>query len=450
MPSDMRIIKVQEIILAKGDVWGFASAAMLASTSIALTPSNTRYGAGLSALQDAQAPAGVLSAAHTQKSAPVLTGKAANVQIDDGATAAFNLFAGVQAGIRLTGALNWAPPKDLVALRTVSLQSTPSQRAQHMGSQWLSLAHLEGEVAAAAGVGASAAFSLSADKGRLILRLKAALIFGPGAKGTFAFEVGYDAIYELLNLFRRELRKNYGQPLDWVDGSAMDLFSKMNLLGMAGLDPGMLYLMGFDKIAELFEALTSAGKGGPIAHTIMNYGYPAELEQWTVDAIPEALGPMLMTLISEAKAFDIVSYEIDPLTGMSIEVKTHYTQSQAWMLQQKAINQLLEWIVINAQKKGKLDTAQLQFEEACMRMSRFGTKSYTPGQSYCENRLRLDNFMAEGVQRLFDRLADQTRAEYRVNSALLGANKDNYCERREYYGRDYIPGGVAKYIGAGQ
>ena len=82
--------------------------------------------------------------------------------------------------------------------------------AQYIGSQWLSLARLEGEVAAAAGVGASAAFSLSADKGRLILRLKAALILGPGAKGTFAFEVGYDAVYELLNPFRRELHSRSG------------------------------------------------------------------------------------------------------------------------------------------------------------------------------------------------------------------------------------------------
>lgn len=179
----------------------------------------------------------------------------------------------------------------------------------------------------------------------------AALIFGPGAKGTFAFEVGYDAVYELLNLFRRELHKNHGQPLDWVDGSAVDLFSKMNLLGLAGLDPGMLYLMGFDKIAELCEALTSAGKGGPIAHTIMNYGYPAELEQWTVEAIPEALGPMLMTLISEANAFEVTPFRKDYSTNKLVESKRRYNKSECWMLQQRAINRLLGWIVINAQKK---------------------------------------------------------------------------------------------------
>ncbi|MBV7515837.1 hypothetical protein [Pseudomonas sp. PDM25] len=212
----------------------------------------------------------------------------------------------------------------------------------------------------------------------------------------------------------------------------------------------MLYLMGFDKIAELSEALTSGGKGGPIAHTIMNFRNPAELEQWTIEAIPEALGPMLMTLISEAKAFTAIDVRPDLNTEKNVDIKTHYTKSQCWMLQQKAITQLLNWIVANAQKKGSLAAAQIQFEEACMRMSRFGTKSDTPGQSYCENRLRLDNFMAEGVGRLFDRTADQTRAIYKNDSALLGAGRDKYCERRGYYGRDYVPGGTAKYTGAGQ
>lgn len=433
--------------------WGFAGAAALASANLALTPSNIRYGAGLSALQDAEAPASSLfSTAHTKRSAQHVNGRTAKVQIDDGAKATFNLFAGVQAGVHLTGALNWSPPKDLIALRTAALilKLTPEQRAQQTGAQWLSLARLEGNLSAAAGIGASADFALSADKGRLILRIKAALIFGLGAQGVFAFEVGYDAVYELLNLFRRELHKNGGEPLDWVDGSAADLFSKMNLLGLAGLDPQMLYLMGFDKIAELCEVLTDRGKGGLVAHTIMYYKKPAELEQWTLEAIPEALGPMFMTLTSQAKAFDVISYELDPNSDREIEVKKHYTQSQAWMLQQRAIHRLLSWIVDSTNKKCNPPVAQLQFEEACMRMNRFGTKSPKPGQSYCESRLRMDNFMAEGVQRMFEQDADSVRAKYRQYSAFLGSRMDSHCERREYHGRYYIPGGEARYKGEGQ
>ncbi|MNE75066.1 hypothetical protein D3C80_1711900 [compost metagenome] len=62
----------------------------------------------------------------------------------------------------------------------------------------------------------------------------------------------------------------------------------------------------------------------------------------------------------------------------------------------------------------------------------------------------MDNFMTEGVERLHDRRADEIRAEYRASSALLGAGKDSYCERRQYYGRDYVPSGFAKYTGEGQ
>jgi hypothetical protein len=35
-----------------------------------------------------------------------------------GVKARFNLFAGVQAGIELTGAMSWAPPRELAALRS--------------------------------------------------------------------------------------------------------------------------------------------------------------------------------------------------------------------------------------------------------------------------------------------------------------------------------------------
>ncbi len=418
--------------------WGYAGAAMMVAAQVSLTPNNIRYGAGISPIEDAKKN-GSLSLAQTNKSTAALTGVAAKVKVEDGASASFNLFAGIQAGIHLSGALYWVPPKDLVALRMASLQSATA-------SEWLSLARLEGDIGASVGMGASGEFSLSVDRGQLIMRIRAALVCGAGAKGSFAFQVGYDGIYDLLNLFRRELHKNNGQPLDWVDGSAMDLFSKMNLLGLAGLDPYMLYLVGFDKIAELCEALTAKGKGGPVAHTIMNYQNLAELEQWTIEAIPEALGPMLMTLLYEAEEFDVVSYRKDQATDEIIKTTAHYSESECWMLQQKAIDRLLGWVVDNAKKSGKLTEAQTQFEEACMRMNRFGAISENSNQSYCENRFRMDAFMAEGVERLHERRSDAVRRNYKSNVTLLGAIKDRYCESYNIHGTFYN-GSFVKYTG---
>ncbi len=41
----------------------------------------------------------------------------------------------------------------------------------------------------------------------------------------------------------------------------------------------MVYMMGINVIMNLYEAMTSSGKGGPIAHTIIEYHNPEELEK---------------------------------------------------------------------------------------------------------------------------------------------------------------------------
>ncbi|TDF84070.1 hypothetical protein [Pseudomonas sp. H9] len=212
----------------------------------------------------------------------------------------------------------------------------------------------------------------------------------------------------------------------------------------AALTPAQQTTNDLDVVAH-----TQYKNGGLLAHTIMNHKNPTELEQWVLEATPETLGPIFMTLISEAKAFDAISDETDPTTGQQTQVKTHYTQSETQTLQQTAINRLLNWMVDDANKKSTPPVSQLQFEEAFMRMNRFGTISKTPGKSYCENRLKMDNFMAIGAQRFFGPGADSVRAEYRQHTAFLGARMDDHCEHREYHGRYYIPGGEARYKGEG-
>jgi len=374
----------------------------------------------------------------------VVTGQGAKAQIEDGASASFNLFAGVQVGLKLTGALNWAPPKQLAILRADTATCTPNDG-------WLSLARLEGELAAAIGVGAKGEVTLSLDKGCLILRIKAALIAGPGVSGTLAFAVGYEAIIELINLMRRELRENQYHNLEWVEGSAFDFISKLNVLGAVGIDVGMVYMLSLrnaDIVMNLYEALTSGGKGGPIAHAIMTYRYPAELERWFVDATPEALGPMLMTLLFRPEAFDAVDIAFDD-NGNPQEQITPYSEPACHLLQQGAIERILGWLVRNAQQTGTLDNAQRQFDEACSRMNRFGTKEPQPGQAYCTNRMRMDRFMAEGVMRIGPQgpMGDDLRARYKEHVKTLGQLRDSYCQRSDYYGQTFIPSGRATYTG---
>ena len=60
-----------------------------------------------------------------------------------------------------------------------------------------------------------------------------------------------------------------------------------------------------DALMTLYESLTATGKGGAISDTIMSYDRQAELEEWCVNAIPGALGPLLMTLISPPSEFNV-------------------------------------------------------------------------------------------------------------------------------------------------
>lgn len=440
--------------------WGFAGAALMLSSKLSLSPRFGQSGADVSTIQQAR------------RSGTLLSGPGKHVQLKDGLKSSFNLFAGVQAGIKLTGALNWAPPKHLVLIR----QAPNLANGKASADGWLTLAQLQASLSVAAGLGLKGEVGLSLEKGCLILRLKAAVIAGPGAEGAFSFAVGYEAVGELINLVRRELRQNNYHHLEWIDGDAFAWLSKLNLLGGLGVDVGMVSLLAIrsaDVVGNLYEALTSSGKGGPIAHAILNYENQRELSQWFVDAIPEALGPLLMTLLSPPKAFNVVDavdaakteekrLEKDnkaPNAAGSVdtfktaeETMDKYDEDECLLLQQKAIEQVLRWIVSAAQHGNSLAKAQRQFVEACSRMNRFGTREKKPGQSYCENRLRMDNFMAELAVAIGEGKfeGEKIRRSYVNIVKLLSATQDGYCRRSNFYGVTYLPGKRVTYTGPGE
>jgi hypothetical protein len=374
----------------------------------------------------------------------VLEGNAAKVRVEDGAKAQFNLFAGVQAGILLTGALNWAPPKEIAALRTAPSSGMANSVNSTKASQWSSLARLTAGFTAAYGLGASADIGISLHEGRFIMRFKASVIVGAGAGGEFQFEVGYDGVTDLINLLRREMHKNQDKSLIFVTDDAANYIDKLNFLGAAGMEVAIFYMQGVDMVMSLYEALTGGGRGAIIAHTVMTYRNQNELEQWFLNATPNALGPMLMTLTSAAESFNITGVSAD---SASREKKYTYDRSQSHLIQQQAVERILGWILNNAKKTNTLKQAQAQFEEACISMNRFGTKGLDKGQIYCEQRLAMDNFMSEAILRLVDQRNDQMRARYKKHVEELGARLDGFCQRFTHYGRTYLPGGRATYNG---
>ncbi|MGY4664096.1 murein DD-endopeptidase MepM/ murein hydrolase activator NlpD [Pseudomonas chlororaphis] len=459
--------------------WGYAGASLMLAGSIELNPifGNAKYGANLSPIkpvqrEDAEAKAEradheklkadkaakndnsptpdlqykseALTSVDTKTSDQVLTGRKAKVQIENGAKANFNLFAGVQAAIELTGALNWSPPKALAALRTPPATGINSSKEATAASQWLTLAKLNGSVGVAAGVGFKGDAQISLDKGRFILNLKAAVVLGPGASGAFKLEVGYEAVVEIVNLYRRELYKTQGAQISWIDPKAAEQASMLNVLGAAGLDVALVYMMGLEVILSLYDAMTSGGKGGPIADAIMEYQNQEELERWFVEATPAALGPILMTLMSEPKAFSVVSTKTTE-NGVS-DGKRDYKRDEAHLLQQQAISQIIAWITKEAEKSGTLAEAQQQFEDACKSTNKTGIKLKPYGQTYCETRYKMDNFMSEPVLNLERREGVRARDIYNRNVKKLGQRLDHHC-KINLRQNSYLPSTSMKYIG---
>lgn len=458
--------------------WGYAGASLLLAGTVELSPilGNVKYGASLSPVKRAQredasakeeradhdaakkakadngdnSPTPDLehksksgTVASTKSTDQVLTGRAANVQIENGAKATFNVFGGLQAAIELTGALNWAPPKELVALRTAPTMGIGSDKDAKKANPWLTLAKLSGSVGVALGAGFQGTAQISVDKGRFILNLKAAVVLGPGANGSFKFEIGYEAVVDIINLYRKELHKTKGRKVEWMDPEASKYASALNALGAAGLNVAMAYMMRWDVVMSLYQALTRSGKGGPIADAIMNYTDKKALEEWCINAIPDALGPLFRTLISPPEAFTVTAASEN---GRITDEKRIYSQAEAHVLQQKAIEKILDWIVSNAQKTNSIDKAQSQFEFACMSMNEFGIKDTDSEMAYCKNRMLLDTFMSESVRALFDDTGVAARNYYKSHVKLLGANMAGFCQKNYVPQPSYSPSGATPFL----
>ncbi|WP_095189851.1 LysM domain-containing protein [Pseudomonas sp. Irchel 3E19] len=459
--------------------WGYAGASLLLAGSVELNPifGNVKYGASLSpvkraqredasakeeradhaAAKQAKADSGDDSPTpdleHKSKSATYTDSKStdqlrggrfAKVQVENGAKANFNIFGGLQAAIELTGALNWAPPKDLVALRTAPTMGIGSAKDAKSANPWLTLAKLSGSVGVALGVGFQGTAQISLDKGRFILNLKAAVVLGPGANGSFKFEVGYEAVVDLINLYRKELHKTKGRTVEWMDPEAGKFASALNVLGATGLNVETAYLMGWDLVMSLYETMTRGGKGGPIAHTIVEYQNPDELRSWVIQATPSALGPILMTLMANPEKFSIDTRAPESDSSSSLSKRT-YPREEAHLAQQRAIGIIIDHIVVNAKEQGTLEEAQKQFELACACMNQFGVEPVDIGQKYCENRHSLDAFMSDPVLSFTDPRGNKARARYKENSELLGLRIDGAC--KIVMGENsYIPKTSIKYL----
>lgn len=380
--------------------WGFAGASLMLAGKLSFSPTLPERQLSLDPSRDAERGAG---------------------GIDYGlASGKLELFAGVQAGFRFSGELSWAPPKALTKLHAAPV---PGQLSD---DGWCTLAGLGASLSGGAGVGLKGDFSLGLQNKQLVLRMKASVFAGPGVDGEFNFVVGYQAIGWLLHLFSSELNKNQYRPLRWVTPEAFDYLYGLNAMAVVGINIQTLFLAGYDVSMRTYQALTAGRRAGPVAFTIARDKNQEEMRQWAVNVIPEALGALLHTLLAEPQGFTIVKTEVQRNGTVKTEEEP-FTEDQAYLFQQQAIEQLLRWIVSTAQQHNTLAAAQRQFEEAVTRMKTGKAKPANPGQAYCDNLYRMKSFMDVPVATLV-RGTDAMRARYREHARLLGAPMAGSCK----------------------
>lgn len=320
----------------------------------------------------------------------------------------YEVFAGAQAGCKVTGKLFWCPPPGVLPPAPV-----PNRLA---ANQWRPLAKLEVEMAVAVGAGISGDLNLRVHDGRLLLSIKGALVWGAGVKGYLTFEVGYESIVALTELVRQEMAANQYKDLEWVETEALAYVKKLSFLGATGIDVAFAYVRGYAIVKEIFEALTAGDRGGQIAYTLGRNENRQEMQDWVYNLQPQAFGPLLLALSAPPKPFTV---EEDSKEEQS------FNEDQAHLLQQQAIERCLGWI------SSKPDANQ-QFEEAIICMNRDGARPGQAGLAYCKNKAKLDLFMAERVLGLTE-TNNVMRARYKDRVSKLGLRLNKHCDYSTVY-----------------
>ncbi|MGP0175080.1 hypothetical protein ACSVIJ_24790 [Pseudomonas sp. NCHU5208] len=292
------------------------------------------------------------------------------------------LYAGAEVGCTIEGGVNWRPPKDAAILNS-GLSSEIN---------WITLLGAKLDASIGAGVGIEFDFNLMTDRGRLMLCIKAAVFFGPGAKGAFSFEVNGAALDSILMLYRRILMKNNFRRIHWIDENAFTYLSKVTLFGCVTLGSmaefGALLSVKVDSLID--EITGKPGKrAGLLAYTIANDIRQDAMARWFLGMPPETLGPLLYTLTSTPHDFSFQSRNDD-------EVK-YFSDEEACEFQQVAIYRCLLWVKGNALGKPFSSTtpnaAQILFQKALERMSIDSGHSDNKLTVAINNRKQLDSFM---------------------------------------------------------
>ena len=298
-------------------------------------------------------------------------------------------FAGASLGMQTSCSLRWKPPMDLTRqLPQLADQDWLSLSAQRNSLEsWCSLGKAVLGLEANGGIGGELGMRLGIHQGKFVAYCRAKLVAGIGAGGQIAIELDPAQLNLWMMMLSQALRDNDYAFVDWVDEDAFEGFSNLAYLATTTLlDVGLLAVQGVDGIRRLYELMTQSERAGLIASAIEDAaGNPeiaSELSSWVQHLPPEALGPLLNTLITSP---GWLGYSFTDEHKKAIDT------------QQIAIASCLEWLEEGYTTDGHFDhdAAKHLFERAVARMTQSGQFSSQSSwvEAYCRNRVELDEFM---------------------------------------------------------
>lgn len=322
------------------------------------------------------------------------------------ASAKFDVFLGVQAGINLMGELRWVPPLELKR-GTEILNLYPYQEDYRV------LANLEVSAAAAAGAGISGKIGFGLHRGKFYFVCKVSLIWGVGTSDSVAFEIDYQSLADVFRLLCKLLREVKYVHLSFISPEAFKYLSAMYTLFLLIGAPVFLVTLSLSKLMEVYDAIMGAGNEAMIASRILDKELGEELQRWLKTVPPEALGPFLLALTSFQRGKNWLYFDKNIRAN-----------------QQRALVRVLGWLVANEDQPfsaTKPNATQLLFEKAVSRMNVYGKKEDDPKSTYCLKKAWLDTFMGWSSA-LREEDQEMVLLEYNEYIEKLGSHINQYCE----------------------
>ena len=239
------------------------------------------------------------------------TGPATNDSNDQVASASARAFAGAEGSIEIKGSVEW---------------DNPDKRAAGDG-KWQAFLSIGAEVGGSLGIGAEAEFTVGFENGRFIVRAKAGVVFGAGAKGKVAFEVDVATIAEFVAFVYHKLRDADYRYLAWISADAFMALSRLVANAVAeGAEVAAVYVRdtavgALGAIGDAAGGVLAAGERRWDSQTLARNVKRADATRY---ATPEAKA-LLLDRLMYSKTFNF--YEEEPEEEAAIVVLS-WVQSQ--------------------------------------------------------------------------------------------------------------------------